>query len=498
MGGGRLQMRIEFVTIPSMPSSLYPYCIFVMADGARADILFDLLSMGKLPHIQKIFAQSGTVAQATTAFPSTTGPAYIPFLAGAYPGPANMPGIRWFDRVKYSQKGFFSLDRFRSYVGAGGVMANKDISCGPTLFQLFQQPTSIFSIVHRGIGFRHHKKSLVQSSYLLFVQFAHRYRFSVPICRLFLNHAISRKSDFIFFSFPAIDEHAHFEGSFASQTIQTYIDLDTLIGEAADRLKKEKRFDQTLWVFTSDHGHADIERHFDPSDILEKNKLVTIEHFLKCFRKNAEAAVMVSGNAMAHLYIKHPLGWKNLSTIQELFERYPEIFQQLLHRPEIDLLIGKDIRGGILVKGKSGENHIVKNGQIITVTGTANDPLHIGQGVHHGQDREWLQKTVHSDYPDGPVQLLQLFESPRTGDIVLSASQGSDLRKRFEINPHRSGHGSLRRVHMVIPLLFSHPLPIHGPIRSIDVFSTICELCGIKTPPHQGISLLTPRQLSLV
>ncbi len=61
-------------------------CIFIMADGARADVFSDLLQRGELPNISKYILEKGSYREAVTVFPSTTGPAYTPYILGKYPG----------------------------------------------------------------------------------------------------------------------------------------------------------------------------------------------------------------------------------------------------------------------------------------------------------------------------------------------------------------------------------------------------------------------------
>ena len=89
--------------------------IFLLLDGARFDILDELLGSNSLPNLSSII-KSGSYSKAVSVFPSTTGPAYIPFLMGQYPGSVNLPGIRWLDKVNFS-KNPFSTNANRSYVG---------------------------------------------------------------------------------------------------------------------------------------------------------------------------------------------------------------------------------------------------------------------------------------------------------------------------------------------------------------------------------------------
>src|SRR5260370_16352074 len=72
---------------------------FVLIDGAGHDVLRVLLDRGDLPNLARWVLEPGGMTVGTTVFPSTTGVAYIPFLFGRYPGPAQVPGIRWLDRA---------------------------------------------------------------------------------------------------------------------------------------------------------------------------------------------------------------------------------------------------------------------------------------------------------------------------------------------------------------------------------------------------------------
>ena len=72
--------------------------VLVLIDGARCDVLRELLGRGDLPNLARWVIEPGGLATGTTVFPSTTGVAYIPFLFGRYPGSVGIPGIRWLDR----------------------------------------------------------------------------------------------------------------------------------------------------------------------------------------------------------------------------------------------------------------------------------------------------------------------------------------------------------------------------------------------------------------
>src|SRR5512135_3434392 len=86
----------------------------LLADGARADVVARLAAAGQLPVLKKHFIDRGGMATATSVFPTVSGPAHLPLLAGVHPGTANLPGIRWAERPTAGRGRF--LGRTRSYM----------------------------------------------------------------------------------------------------------------------------------------------------------------------------------------------------------------------------------------------------------------------------------------------------------------------------------------------------------------------------------------------
>ena len=109
------------------------------------------------------------------------------------------------------------------------------------------------------------------------------------------------------------------------------------------------------------------------------------------------------------------------------------------------------------------------------------DPLGLGPARISVDDRELLARSRRTAFPDAPRQLVQLFSSARTGDVVLAAARGSDFREAWEIPEHRAGHGSLIADHMEVLLAASVPLP-DAPVRTVDLMPTMLETLGLPIP----------------
>src|SRR5947209_11768363 len=75
---------------PSPPANR---AVIVLIDGARVDVLRDLLRRGDLPNLARWVIEPGGLRTGTKVFPSTTGVAYIPFLFGRYPGSVGIQGF---------------------------------------------------------------------------------------------------------------------------------------------------------------------------------------------------------------------------------------------------------------------------------------------------------------------------------------------------------------------------------------------------------------------
>ncbi|MCY3770521.1 MAG: hypothetical protein OXG98_00645 [Gemmatimonadetes bacterium] len=90
---------------------------------------------------------------------------------------------------------------------------------------------------------------------------------------------------------------------------------------------------------------------------------------------------------------------------------------------------------------------------------------------------EALSATFDTDYPDAPYQLLKVIGSARSGDVIVSARKGYDLRIRHEHPEHRASHGSLHREHMHVPLFMNAQISADY-VRTVDLFPSMLSLTG--------------------
>jgi len=461
----------------------YQHCILFLIDGARPDAFEQLLSTGKLPNIKRFILKNGSYRRIVTSFPSTTGPAYIPFLNGCYPGTADIPGIRWFDKEEYAKKDS-NLNRFRSYMGWEALLLNRDLGDKKkTLFEIFNSSVNIFNPLTKGIK---PSGNLTRFTKILYYFYAHlTYHWQVPdlAARRYLKKAIHNPPEFTFVVFPAVDSFSHLNHPFSPKVMHCYRNVDQAVGEAARLLEKKKILDQTLLVITSDHGLTPTHTHLDLVRFLDENGYRAL-HYPKIFRANVRAAVMVSGNSMAHLYFKGEKDWRDSVFFEEFEKNHLFLLRRLLRRKEIDLVAIREKGGGIRIISKKGVSKIKREDGLISYNLIeGKDPFGYQRIPQRFSDYQCLELTYDSSYPDAPVQLLQIFSSKRCGDMVLSANKGYDLRKRFEWPEHKASHGSLHKEHMLVPLLINQKIKDQK-IRTVDIFPSILKLMG-KADNHE-------------
>ncbi|PIR20210.1 MAG: hypothetical protein COV45_07690 [Deltaproteobacteria bacterium CG11_big_fil_rev_8_21_14_0_20_47_16] len=459
---------------------MYKRCIMILADGARADRVSAHLAAGRLPNIQEIFLKTGSYHEGTTVFPSTTGPAYFPFLTGCYPGTVNVTGIRWLDKRQFAKPWFFPKRR-RSYVGLETFWINHDMDRSiETAFDIFPRSYNIFNSVNKGVTFSHNKTWLMRLWYWYYAHLTDRWSLvEQAACEKVLD-VIKKPFDFCFAVFPAIDEYSHLSGPLSRATDDAYFKLDDYMGQIRDALAKKGQLQDTLIWLISDHGFSATHTHFCANEFLEERGIRTFFYPL-IFKKNCIAANMMSGNAMAHLYFKDPSGWNKSVTLKRLVDLYGTMVDDLVREPAVDICAVRGEEGAIEVLSKRGHATVRRNGDLISYDVQTQDPFGYGKLPSIMSSQESLSRTYGTDYPDAPYQLGQLFQSDRTGDIVISAAPGYDLRRDYEVPEHHGSHGALHRDHMLIPIGCSAKLT-GDVIRSVDVFPTTLALMGQDIP----------------
>ena len=464
--------------------------IILVADGARTDTLRAAIESGALPAMARLQAEGG-LHEITSVFPSVTGPAYTPFLLGKHPGSVGMPGLRWYDR---SRKDCAGPGHSRSYVGIDMRMVDRDLDRGsPTMFELVPNSLAAMSVVTRGLRpSRNVTRGPAFAARTAWTHFRGDVQGWLEIDRAVSRRVVStmrkQKPYFVFAAFTGVDKVSHACGQASDDVTAALRIVDDTVANIRGDLEHRGLWDTThLWV-VSDHGHTAIRGHDDLAGVLTQLGLRPIWHPWGIFTRDPRTAVMVSGNAMAHLYLDVKAGkrrwWPALAS------EWSGLAASLLARDSTDLMLlpHDDTRCEIRSRA-AGSAMLEWTGDGYSYRPGSGDPLGIGEHAGVSED-ESLALTIGSEYPDALVQIARLARSPRSGDIILSATREWDLRARFEPIPHISSHGALHRDHMLVPLLVSQPLA-RAPLRTVDLMPSALDGLGIPHPPGlEGRSFL--------
>ena len=456
--------------------------VILVADGIRPDTLAAAIGAGEVPALARLHAEGG-MHVVTSVFPSVTGPAYAPFLMGRYPGPVGLPGIRWYDRAR-SASAFFP--RARSYVGSEFRKIDRDLDPrAPTLFELSSSNVAALSVIGRGLrACDREGHTLPFALRAARVHFSGNVRGWLAIDRDIGARVAARiraeRPRIAFCALTGIDKTSHAEGHDA----QVVRDALGTVDETAARIRadaeRDGRWDAMhLWI-VSDHGHSPVRAHEDLAGLIASWKLGVIAHPW-IYGAGRDVAVMVSGNAMAHLYLDLASRARARAPWPALEKKWSWLADRLLERESVDLLL-LPLEGDsceVRARGR-GAARVTMEGGRYTYRPLTGDPLAIGAHESLSHDGAY-DATAASDYPDAIVQIAHLAGSARVGEIMLSASRNWDYRAKWEPIPHVSSHGALHREHMQVPLLVSRR--VRGvPRRTVDVMPSALTALGIAIP----------------
>jgi len=463
--------------------------IILVADGVRVDTLRAAIASGALPAMARMLEEGG-LHEITSVFPSVTGPAYTPFLMGRHPGSVGMPGLRWYDRSRMDAKG---PGHSRSYVGIEMKLADQDLDpAASTMFELVPNSVAAMSVVTRGLrGSRRFTSGAMFAARTAWTHFRGDVQGWLAIdryvARRLLGNIRKRKPYFVFAAFTGVDKVSHASGHESGDVTAALRIVDDTAARIRAELEHRGIWDVThLWI-VSDHGHTPIEGHDDIADVLRQLGHRPIAH-PRIFTRNPRTAVMVSGNAMAHIYLD--LRTRTRRWWPSLAPEWSGLASTLLARESVDLLLLPAGEGRCEVRSRrAGSATVEWSGDSYSYRPGTGDPLGIGERIGVSGD-ESHGITADSEYPDALVQIARLAGSPRSGDMILSATRSWDLRAGFEPIPHVSSHGALHRDHMLVPLLVSKPLA-RVPLRTVDLMPSALDGLNLPHPPGlEGRSFL--------
>src|SRR6185436_4816193 len=133
--------------------------------------------------------------------------------------------------------------------------------------------------------------------------------------------------------------------------------------------------DTHLWI-TSDHGHSRVRSHDDLALAVSDLGYRVMSHPW-ILRVAPEVAVMVSGNAMAHLYLE--LGRRSRPFWPALRSRWAGLVHEMVERPSVDLVLLPHSEGVCEVRSRErGSAFVLLDSAGFGYRRQTGDPLGLG------------------------------------------------------------------------------------------------------------------------
>ena len=446
--------------------------IILVADGLTPSALDDAICAGDVPELAAM-RDAGGRHVVTTVFPSVTGVAYLPMLTGRHPAEAGIPGLRWYDR---SRRLPAMLGHSRSYVGPQIRRMNDDLAPGiPVAFELAGgKALGAASIITRGLP----RQDQLDRGILYTASVARAHvmgdvarwsRIEEELAERLIARIRRQRPRFVFAAFTAGDKAAH-AGGVQSPGVRRSL---RLVDHVAAAIRRDAEHDgrwsgMHLWV-VSDHGHSPVTQHRDLAQEM-RDLGVRVRSHPWTAPDRSEAAVMVSGNCMAHVY----LGLNARRDWPAIANEWMPRVRGLWSDPAVDLVAMRRSQTAVEVHRRGEQALIVMMHRGISYRPVTGNPLCVEPFEELCED-SIHERTVASPYPDGVTQLHRLVPAERSGDLVISASPGWDLRRRYEPIDHVSSHGALHAAHMLVPLTVNRAFP-GRPRRTADLFRVLCRV----------------------
>jgi len=483
------------------------YVVLFILDGVPRDFLYGLIKDGKVPNIKEDFWDNGAHAGTTiTTFPSASAPAYQGFITGVFAGGSGIPYLQWYDRYNEEEIDYLGSGYKRISADMWNIHAFRDpeikgLNFPVTVFErLDGYPTAaVYSEISRGAQKRYPYLPLGALSDVFITK--REDRLDIRALRR-VKDIFTRRADriprFTLVGLYSTDVLQHLDGAFTENAGLAIRQFDIFWDEFKGLLKKQGIYDKTIVIVAADHGMHDIENNAEIAELLEKAGLKVKKTNLK--KEKSDVYFSERGVASAHMYIKggdvSEYGLDGLPNLERV-KNYPvegkgtvDIIELLRKEKTLDLVIVRNGHFKVEVYNRNCHGTILK-----TVFGGEDyygykvdncDPLNYcekkgikelcGGKLYH--DRTWFARSSEERYPDAVVQLGQVFDDGRAGDIFLT---GSDRTGFYKCKA--ATHGSLIREDMNVPLLIHGadiPKGEFGPIRTVDIFPTLLSWFGLK------------------
>jgi len=490
--------------------------IWIVLDGVNATVFRRMLERGELPNFYKyVYRRGAYTFQAIASHVPSTYPNIASQLTGKFPGHIGVPNNHYLDEEHE--------DRLNLVEFPGILKARKLLKDETTIFNYLQAmklySVSVTDLVATSanvhvvdlfkVGIKEINrqwKDIDRKTYADMMSIVRETTKTNQLPALLYAHMVG------------VDSNGHVHGVNSRAYRQALVYLDREFGKLVRLLKERKYYDNVAFVLSSDHGQIPVHNRFD----LEKYIYSVVHDKPKryCFRNKCKIDdgrikdVIVLSGAERDAFIYCGIDdledfyrsirggeWKHRPTISDLttYEVRPGSHINLIEK-----LVEERAVGLVFVRESSSKFHVFSNrGHAVIKRKIIKDRPFYAYDVRTGRDplelklertpsseeylssRDWLVLTEHSTYPDAVAQIPELFQTPKTGDLIVYAAPGYSFGKK-----NKGAHGGGTRPEMYTAFLFAADGIPHrelGPFRTVDILPTILYYLGLEVNPPTRI-----------
>lgn len=245
------------------------HVLLFILDGLRPDTLRETVAAGRLPHHQRLLANSSEFTNARTVFPTVTLPANASLITGTFPANHGIPGNHWYDVESATGIDYFDPFTMLRVYTAG--LANQHLRATTIYERTTAANLTSFVVFHpywRGAT-RFRAPSVFEALSFWDGQTVK----PDMLDRRMMAHAIDLlktegQPNLFTLYFPGTDVIAHSDG-IAAQIDYLANVTDPLLGQFLDTLDTVRpawRSD-TLIILTSDHGRTPCDPAIQPANL---------------------------------------------------------------------------------------------------------------------------------------------------------------------------------------------------------------------------------------
>ena len=484
--------------------------VVFFVDGMDRARFRQLLAEGALPHIDQRFVRGGVrVEDAVSSLPSVTYPNCSSLLTGRFPGHHDILGNFWFDRATLEAYDYVALATY--------LDVNRHLRAA-TLYDLLRDRFTVNIQLQPHCGAVHTIDNRNVFAWLWIFGWYVEVDRNVGLCLEEVAQAANRVKRWptvIATYYPGVDEIGHRFGPDSPEYGSALGNIDRVVGRVCDALDATGLGGSTYYALITDHSMSPIGRT-TRIDLLRWLRQARGLRLLSgpltqasythryALLQNYDAVGAVDAGRVLLLHLRGQRGWSFRPDPQEV-DQWVMAEPALPLLPAIGCVMMRDgpDRIRVRVRNQSAivERRIEGGTARYRIAAEGNDlfgyrampPLAAFADVGWHTSRQWLEATIGTAYPDFVPQVVEMFDSPRTGDIVLMAAQGWSF-----VTHEQGGHGSCLARDMLVPMFFAGPdLPQGGTIplaRFVDVMPTVLGLLGEQhrldqIAPIDGVNL---------